>query len=323
MKVLSILAANIPGQLIGSAPNSEYWLLRTEDVSSEYSIEEDNWISAAEFADSVGADIINTSLGYTEFDDSTQNYSYADMDGNSTRISIGADIASSKGILVVVSAGNLGDNDWEHISAPADADSVIAVGAVDKNIDYAGFSSRGPSYDGRVKPNIAAMGSGTYHQTTNGEIIAGNGTSFSAPIISGLAACLWQKYPELTNIQIKSKIEESANQYASPDIFLGYGIPDFAKASNLTNIEYLEKNKSIKSYPNPFSNIINIELNNAKVSIAKVELINLQGQIIYCQVSENNTNKLIINNLGNIPTGIYLLKISTNNSFFTQSIIKE
>ncbi len=319
MKVLSVLAGNIPGYLIGSAPKANYWLLRSEDVNSEYTIEEDNWISAAEFADSVGVDIINTSLGYSEFDDSTQNYTYADMDGNSTRISIGANIAASKGILVIVSAGNSGDDTWEHITAPADADSVIAVGAVDSYLNYAPFSSRGPSFDGRVKPNIAAMGSGTYHQSTNGDIIAGNGTSFSAPIISGLAACLWQKSPNLTNMEIKSKIEESASQFLSPDIYLGYGIPNFAIASDLTNIVIPDKANYIKCYPNPFSDNLNIEINN----IQKVEIFNMQGQKIYSLISKNILNKISLKNLQQINTGIYILKITTKSQIITQTIIKE
>ncbi|MEA3316614.1 MAG: S8 family serine peptidase [Bacteroidota bacterium] len=321
MKVLSILAGNIPNFLIGSAPKANYWLLRSEDVSSEYTIEEDNWISAAEFADSAGVDIINTSLGYSEFDDSLQNYSYSDMDGNTTRISKAADLASSKGILVVVSAGNSGDDAWEYITAPADADSVIAVGAVDNNMTYAAFSSRGPSYDGRVKPNIAAMGSGTIHQTENGEIAAGNGTSFSAPIISGLAACLWQKYPELTNMQIKKKIEESANQFSSPGIYLGYGIPNFALAADLTEIKNVKNKIIIKAYPNPFSNNINIEIKKYNKSYLKIELINIQGQIIYCKISKNN--KIDIDNLEKIPKGIYLLKISTKNTIYTKTLIKK
>jgi len=319
MKVLSILAGNIPGYLIGSAPKANYWLLRSEDVNSEYTIEEDNWISAAEFADSVGVDIINTSLGYSEFDDSTQDYTYSDMDGNSTRISIGANIAASKGILVIVSAGNSGDDTWEHITAPADADSVIAVGAVDSYLNYAPFSSRGPSFDGRVKPNIAAMGSGAYHQSTNGDIIAGNGTSFSAPIISGLAACLWQKFPNLTNMEIKSKIEESASQFLSPDIYLGYGIPNFAIASDLTNIVITDKANYIKCYPNPFSDNLNIEINN----IQKVEIFNMQGQKIYSLISKNILNKISLKNLQEINTGIYILKITTKSQIITQTIIKE
>jgi serine protease AprX len=195
MHVLSIIAGFIPYQFVGTAPDASFWLLRSEDVDSEFLIEEDNWISAAEFADSVGADIISVSLGYSIFDDSTQNHTYEDMDGNSTRISIAADIAASKGILVVSSAGNQGNKPWRYITAPADADSVLAIGAVDTLGNIASFSSVGPSFDGGIKPNVCAIGQGTYILRQNGLIGSGGGTSLSAPVISGLAACLWQANP--------------------------------------------------------------------------------------------------------------------------------
>ena len=157
--VLSTMAAYLPGELIGTAPKASYWLLRSEDANTEYLIEEDNWISAAEFADSAGVDLINTSLGYTTFDDSTMDHVYADLDGNTSRITQGADIASSKGILVVVSAGNSGNKPWRYIGVPADADSCLTVGSVDGYMKYSDFSSVGPTADGRIKPDVVAMGS--------------------------------------------------------------------------------------------------------------------------------------------------------------------
>jgi serine protease AprX len=156
--VLSIIGGYVPGYLIGTAPDASFYLLRSEDVGSEYPIEEDNWIAAAEYADSSGADIINTSLGYSTFDDPSLDYNYADMDGNSTRISTAADIAASRGMLVVVSVGNEGSKSWRYITAPSDADSVLAVGAVNSSLSIAHFSGHGPSSDGQVKPDVCAMG---------------------------------------------------------------------------------------------------------------------------------------------------------------------
>ena len=158
----------------------------------EYPVEEENWISAAEFADSAGVDLINSSLKYTTYDDSTMSHSYEEMDGNTTRITRAADIAASRGILVVSAAGNEGETSWKYIGAPADADSILTVGAVDAEGTYAYFSSLGPTADGRLKPNITAQGKGTFFAGTDGNIYQGNGTSFSSPVVCGLAACLWQ-----------------------------------------------------------------------------------------------------------------------------------
>ncbi|MBN2699157.1 MAG: S8 family serine peptidase, partial [Bacteroidales bacterium] len=191
--VLSIIGANIPGQLVGTAPEADFLLLRSEDVESEWRVEEINWIVAAEFADSAGADVINASLAYSLFDLDEQNYSTSDMDGNTTWVTRGADLAARKGMLVVVSAGNSGDEPWRIITAPADGDSVLTVGAVDSEGAYVSFSSQGPTADDRVKPNVMAQGRGVYIQKSNGEITARGGTSFSAPIMTGLATCLWQR----------------------------------------------------------------------------------------------------------------------------------
>ncbi|HRH65888.1 MAG TPA: S8 family serine peptidase, partial [Bacteroidia bacterium] len=170
MSVLSCIAGNVPGQLLGTAPHSDFWLLRSEDAPTESLIEEYNWISAAEFADSVGADLISSSLGYSTFDDSTMDHTYADMNGDRCPSSIGADIAASKGILVLVSAGNSGNSPWHYISAPSDADSVLSIAAVDSLGHKSGFSSWGPASDGSIKPNVAAKGTATTIAYTDGSI---------------------------------------------------------------------------------------------------------------------------------------------------------
>jgi subtilisin family serine protease len=230
MSVLSTIAANIPGKLIGTAPKASFWLFRSEDERSEYYIEEYYWLNAAEYADSLGVDMIHSSLGYNEFDDTISNHKYSDMDGNTAISSIAADIASSKGILVVTSAGNEGNDPWKYISAPADADDVLSVGATNGNGKVANFSSRGPSSDKRVKPDVMAQGSFVWVLDANGRISISFGTSFSGPIIAGAVACLWQANPQFSNLEIIDAVKKSSNYYTNPDSDYGYGIPDFNKA---------------------------------------------------------------------------------------------
>jgi serine protease AprX len=326
MKVLSVMGGNLPGELIGSAPKANYWLLRSEDNSSEQTIEEDYWLAAAEFADSVGADIINSSLGYSEFDNSDQDYTYSDINGNTTIITKAADIAASKGILVVSSAGNLGDDPWKYISAPADGDSVLTVGAVDSYANYAYFSGLGPTSDGRIKPNIVAMGLHTVLAGTDGNLTTGIGTSFSAPLISGLAACLWESTPKVTNMEIFKKIEKSAHNYSNPDYKTGYGIPDFGKASGITSsgVSILEGNIIVKIYPNPFYSEINIELFQKTKNILFVEIFSITGEKLFEseEFIENYGSIKLSKNLKNLPSGIYLLKISTKNDAVIRRICK-
>jgi serine protease AprX len=326
MKVLSIIGSNLPGEIIGSAPKANFWLLRSEDNSSEQTIEEDYWIAAAEFADSVGVDIINSSLGYSEFDNTDQSYTYNDLNGNTAIITKAADIAASKGILVVSSAGNLGNDPWKYISAPADGDSVLTVGAVDSYANYASFSGIGPTADGRIKPNVAAMGSHTALIGADGNLTTGVGTSFSAPLISGLAACLWESSPELTNMEIFKKIEESAHLYSNPNFEIGYGIPDFGKASGIINsgISILENNIIVKIFPNPFESEINIELFHKSKNILFVELYSITGEKLYekKETFEDFGNIKISKDLNKLPTGIYFLKISTQNDSMIRRICK-
>lgn len=313
MKVLSIIGGNVNGQLIGTAPKANFLLLRSEDAATEYTIEEDNWAAAAEYADSAGADIINTSLGYTVFDDPSQNYSYSDMDGNSAFVTKAADIAASKGILVVVSAGNQGNDLWKYISAPADGDSVLTVGAVNAFASYVEFSSQGPTSDGRVKPNVAAMGFQTILQDVSGQISKGNGTSFSAPIITGLAACLWQALPDLSNIEILRRIEESAHQFSNPDYKLGYGIPDFATAANLNHTNYfLTDNIQIEAYPNPFTKEFYLFFNtdNLLPNNLNINIFNILGEKIYSETFQRNGNVIHIGNVENLSSGIYIVTLS-------------
>src|SRR4030095_16295334 len=230
MSCFSIIAANVPGQFVGKAPKANFWLYQTEDNSSEYPIEEFNWACGAEKADSSGSDVISSSLGYITFDNASLNHTYQDMDGNTTMAAIAADLAAKKGILVFISNGNFGIGSWHFLSTPADGDSVIAVGAVNTDGEVGDFSSYGPSSDGRIKPDIASVGVSAILVTAGGTIGSGNGTSFACPNMAGLATCLWQGFPELSNMQLRSALWQAATKATKPDDRMGYGIPDMKKA---------------------------------------------------------------------------------------------
>jgi serine protease AprX len=228
---LSMMAANIPGTLVGTAPGSKYYLFRTEDVSTEYPVEEHYLAAGAERADSIGADIITASIGYTRFSDPVYDYSYSDLDGNTTMSARAADLAASKGILFFAATGNEGNTSWKYITTPADADSVISVGAVDSLGNVGNFSSFGPSADGQIKPNLASLGwNAVVPNTGNGNLQFSTGSSLACPNLAGLASCLWQAFPELGNMQIKDLLERSADKADSPDVRTGFGIPDMKKA---------------------------------------------------------------------------------------------
>ena len=329
--VLSCMGGNYPGELIGTAPKASFWLLISEDVNSEYILEEYNWVSAAEFADSVGADVINSSLGYTEFDDPVQNHTYAEMDGNTCPSTIGADLAAKKGILVVNSLGNSGSDDWYYLSAPSDGDSVLGIGAVDADGNYASFSSHGPSYDGRVKPDVCAQGEFDYVvDPYGGGFTYGSGTSFSSPVMAGAATCLWQANPTLKNMQIADAIRESANQYNSPDGMLGYGIPDFILANNILTIVEgpAAANPAIKVYPNPFTEGFTIDAGKRGIGEAgmnsKIEISDITGRIILSQkVNHANSSTITIDGLHHAPKGMYFVKINLNGELFQQKIVKD
>jgi subtilisin family serine protease len=233
MQVLSALAAYQTNEIVGPAYEAAFWLLRTEDSSGEHRVEEVNWLIGAEFADSVGVHIIQSSLGYNLFDDPAMNYRRRDLDGNTAFVTQAADLAAATGILVVVSAGNEGNDAWRSITAPADGDSVLAVGAVDAEGIRTAFSSVGPSADRRVKPDVSAMGQATVVGLPSGNVGVSNGTSFAAPLVAGLAAGLWQAYPQLTNLEVMDYLRRSGSQAARPDSLLGYGVPHFQRAFDL------------------------------------------------------------------------------------------
>jgi len=331
MMVLSTMAGNIPGQLIGTAPKAKYWLLRTEQGATEYIIEEHNWICGAEFADSAGVDLINSSLGYQDFDDNSQNHSYQDLDGNTAMITIGADIAASKGILVVTSAGNEGSSAWGYITAPADADSVLTIGALTPEREIAYFSSRGPSSDGRIKPDVCAQGQPSVVEGRNGRVTTASGTSFSSPIMTGAVACLWQAHPELSNMQIINAVQRSADRYSKTDSIFGYGIPDLYAAhiylNSFGSID-LKTNNFLNAFPNPFKNSINVEFIAKSIEPPfnlQFTIYSTNGKKLFYSeniITNNNytVEKLNFNN--NFAKGIYILQIKANNILLHKRLLK-
>lgn len=229
-RVLSAMAANSPEVLVGTAPEASYWLLRCEDQTTEQPVEEDYWTMAAEFADSAGVDIINSSLGYNDYNAPHRSLQLSDLDGQSTLISRSASMLADKGIILVNSAGNTGMGPWKKICVPGDARKALTVGALNAHGTNAPFSAVGPSQDGRVKPDVMAMGSPATLISGRGAIVRDMGTSFSTPIVCGLIACLWQGLPDKSAIEIISLVRRTANNFLTPNNIYGYGKPDFWQA---------------------------------------------------------------------------------------------
>ncbi len=322
--VFSIMAADLPGKLIGAAPDASYVLYRTEDVATEKNLEEDNWIAAAEEAESIGADIFNTSLGYSEFDDGQNSYTYADLDGNTALITKAADMAASKGVLVVNSAGNEGNGSWRYVTAPADGDSVLAVGAVDYNRVKMGFSSFGPTVDGRVKPNVMAWGGQTAYLNASGEVERGNGTSYASPVIAGMAACLMQANPNKSNMEIFAAIERSCDHYFSPSDSLGYGVPNFCLAHRLLN--WSKNTDRMTAFPNPMTDQIRLMFEGTEGEEIFFELYDLTGRIhgtfrFVCP--RTGTVEAGFEDMDHLSPGFYAIRMIGSDRTLTTSVYKQ
>lgn len=307
----------------GSAPGATFILCHTESDASETSQEEDNWVAAMEFADSLGADVFSTSLGYRGFDGGG-GYTYADMDGNTTIITRAADMAAAKGIVVVNSAGNDGP---AKMLAPSDGDSVISVGAVNANRSISGFSSHGPSYDQRIKPDISAMGEGTAFVRPEGTLSVGNGTSFSCPVSSGMIACLVQAAPQATNMEIYRALIQSADRYESPDTFYGYGIPSGPEAYRILTGQQLAgvpkmvtmMVDSIEAYPNPATDHLNIAVDNDAMPYeGNLQVIDMMGKLVFERKvtihSFYNVIRLTRADFGHLHSGRYHLLLRDADS---------
>lgn len=319
--VSSIIISSWNDSLIGAAPDAELILALTENPASETRIEEYSWIAGAEWADSIGADVFNTSLGYTEFDDSTTNYVYSDMDGKTSHISIANGMTASKGIVSTTSAGNEGDASWHYIGAPADANNILSVGAVDFEGNIVDFSSRGPSADLRIKPDVSAMGYGTAVQTLDSAIRRGSGTSFSSPLIAGAAAVLWQALPGLTASEIIEIIIQSGDRYNNPDNDYGYGIPNFKSAyQSITGADKHSFQAELRVYPNPFDSYIVLGLSDFNNIPATLRLMDLQGRIVFSATIKSLESRIYIPETLN--SGMYIIELRSEKEKQISRIIK-
>ena len=318
--VLSDIAGYIDGVFVGTATDASFYLFISEDVANEVPLEESLWVEAAERADSLGVDVINTSLGYTTFDNANYNHSYEDMDGKTTFISRGAEIGASRGMMLVNAAGNSGSSSWKYMGAPADAAGVFTVGAVDAQEDIASFSSFGPTADNRIKPDVLAHGENVFvidHLT--GSPKPSNGTSFSSPVMSGVVACFWQAFPNLTSAEVRQRIRASADRYNNPDEQYGYGVPDFKSAYRaVLNIDKENFMNTTTIFPNPVNNVFTIKTNENNSIGLSIKIYNLFGS----KVSEKVNLKSNIIEVSALNAGIYILKVTNGASQKTFKLVK-
>ncbi len=332
--VLSSIAGYLEDEYVGTAPDAKFYLFISEISESETVLEESLWVEAAERADSLGVDVINTSLGYTTYDNPNHSHSYADLDGKTTFISRGAEIGASRGLLLVNAAGNSGNDSWKYIGAPADAPSVITVGAVDSSGEIAFFSSFGPTSDGRVKPEILGQGQNPalIDYSTGLVKTSSSGTSFSSPIMAGLIACLNQnqgfllKSSRITssnfNTLLKQSVYESSDKYNNPTEQHGYGIPNFEVALNsymsALSVDKEELNL-LSIFPNPVQDVFIIDSKNIHINSFNLQIFNILGKKVF-ESSKLKSNTI---NVSFLKRGIYILKISKENQHKTLKLIKK
>jgi serine protease AprX len=331
LNVMSTIAAYLPGTLVGTAFKASFALYVTENNLGESPYEEITWLMAAERADSLGADVINSSLGYTTFDDEfdspAYNHTYKDMDGKTTIVSRAARYATRKGVLVVTSAGNDGSNSWRYIGAPADVDSVLTVGATNYDRSYASLSSIGPNSAGIRKPDIAAVGAGTIIGDFDGGVSSGYGTSFSAPQIAGVAAILWQAFPNLTAQQVIYVLKKSGHQAAKPDTLLGYGVPNLIKAQEIAQNEFSPLGtegqllSSVILSPNPAQDEVTLSIPQTLIGkMANVSLYTASGARLHSGTARLDSKHTIAT--GQLASGLYLVRVKVDNQERTLKFIK-
>lgn len=322
--VMSTMAAYLKHEFKGTAIKADYYLFRTENGFSEYPVEEYFWLVAAEKSDSIGIDVINSSLGYSTFDDSTLNYTQADMNGQTSIIARAADLAFEKGILVVTSAGNEGNSNWRIITSPGDAEYAITVGAINRSMELASFSSVGNTSDGRIKPDLVAIGEGTAITNHEDVLYYGNGTSFSSPTLAGAVACLRQKFPDKSNIEIRSALMHSASQFINPDSLLGNGIPNFYIASQILTDSVIEASDIVDINPNPFSSFIYLKFKEEGLERVLVRIYNIQGDLVSKKIITNiNINEIYEYSFDErLRSGLYFMEISHNYGITFKKLVK-
>lgn len=327
MHCASIMASNIPGEIVGSSPKANYWFIRTENINGEYPIEEHNWVVGSEFADSSGADMISSSLGYFTFDDPAFNHTYSEFYTNKAMVSYGATMGAKKGMIVMNSAGNEAQSTWKYLGFPADADSVCAIAAVDVNKNTGAFTSYG--YPGKTKPNVASVGVATTIISTGGSAIIGYGTSYANPNMAGLVACLWQAFPQFNNMKILDALYKSADKYNNPDDRQGFGVPNMRIAYQL-----LKKDDNTIKYGNEwlwvsplvFNDTIAVKFIGRIDGNAKLELLNNMGIVEATANFVTEKEELyqhLFNNLSMVAAGNYIVKYSDANTQRSIAVKKE
>lgn len=325
-KVLSIMAGLRPDIYVGSAPDASYFLIRTEDVNSEMPVEEENWVAGVELADSLGADVVNSSLGYYAFDDSRFDYSFEALDGQTTRITQAAQLAAARGMLICNSAGNERNSPWQRIVAPSDASDVLAIAAVDVSGYLASFSSAGPAADGRVKPDVAATGWGTMLINPAGNVEASNGTSYSSPLMAGVVACLWQKHRTASVPDLLEAIRQSGNRSATPDSLYGYGIPNSTSASARLAASVVDTedmvNNEWRVYPNPGKGPLFIEFSGRGVNNStELRVFTTLGKLVTVVPFQGPKFALAWDR--ELPAGVYILQLLHDGKIERHKVVRQ
>jgi len=319
-RTFSDIGGFLTDEFVGTAPEASFYLFRTEFSPTEVPVEEAYWVEALERADSLGVDVINTSLGYQDYDNPNYDHSYADLDGQTTFAARGANVAFDKGMLLVTSAGNDGGG-FNFVATPADAPGVLTVGAVDSGGNYASFSSVGPTVDGRIKPDVMAQGVNAAVITSTGAVSFSNGTSFSSPIMTGSVACLWQVRPETTNSEIMQIVRESAHLFDNPTDQMGYGIPNFEDAFDAVQLLAIEDQllaSQFAIYPNPASNRLNVSFPQ-HIEKAQLAIYNVLGT----EVLRSNISALDNGiDISGLTSGIYIVSVEANNKRNSFKLIK-
>jgi subtilisin family serine protease len=316
--VLSCMLADRPGVIIGTAPCAQYYLFKTEVNDDEYPVEEDYWVAALEQADSLGVDIVTTSLGYSRFDDPEMDHTWDDLDGRTVPASRAAAMAAAKGMVLFHSAGNEGNKSWVKVIIPADAENILTVGAVGSDSLRAGFSSWGYIADGRMKPDVMAMGSNDYLISGTGFPFYGSGTSFSTPVLAGMGACLWEALPDLTSFELMDLIKQFSDRSSQPDEYFGYGIP------NIYDVYLYEKRKSTSLFS------INKDKGNGIYIDSTRNRLYLKDDKITQATVYSSDGRRILNqstasysiDVGSLQKGIYVVSVFSDNQRYIYKFIK-
>lgn len=318
-RVLSTMGGFLENNFAGTAPDASYYLFITEDVSSETPVEEAYWVEALERADSLGVHVVNTSLGYREYDNPAYSHTYQDLDGQTTFGARGANHGFDKGLLLVTSAGNSGNGSFPWVGTPGDSPGMLTIGAVDEDENAAGFSSQGPTVDGRIKPDLVAQGAPAYVINQDNEIVANSGTSFSAPITAGLVACLWQARPEYKNFELMQLLRESAHLFNNPTDKMGYGIPNFQTAMEVPLYVNTFDSNQFRVHPNPAENFITLNFPET-ITESKFSLFSSSGNLLFETTLTKSNNRIPV---AYLSAGLYVIKLQSASQIQTLKVLKK